>query len=101
MDGTLIDPLIGITNAYGHLCATLGMPQMSDDEVRRMIGPPLKDVLAFHFQFDSEKLHEATTVFREYYSTRGIYEFRKYPGMDDLLQDLHQSGFDLCIATNK
>lgn len=101
MDGTLIDPLLGITNSYRYMCSTLGIPIMSEDEIRGLIGPSIQDALGEFFKFDQQTLEHAVQLFRYHYSNHGILEYRKYPGIDELLSQLRQNEFDLHIATNK
>jgi len=101
MDGTLIDPLLGISNSYDHMCLSLGIPSISEDEVRRLIGPPIQVALSEFFGFDQPTLERAVKLFRSHYSSQGILEYRKYPGIDELLLGLHQYGLGLHIVTNK
>ena len=101
LDGTLIDPLLGISRAYQRMCASLGIPNLSEDEIRGLIGPSIREALAGYFKFDQETLERAVQVFRHHYSSNGILEYRKYPGIDELLSGLRKQGFDLHIATNK
>ena len=101
MDGTLIDPLLGISRAYHRMCASLGLANLSEEEIRGLIGPSIRDALEGYFKFDHATLERAVQVFRDHYSVNGILEYQKYPGIDDLLIDLRARGFDLHIATNK
>lgn len=101
MDGTLINPLLGITNSYRHMCSSLGIPDLSEDEIRGLIGPSIQDALGSFFKFDQLTLERAIQLFRNHYSNQGILEYKKYPGIEELLTDLRQDGFTLHVATNK
>ncbi len=101
MDGTLIDPLIGITSSYHHMCAELGIPNMTEEEIRGLIGPSIQDALGAFFEFDQATLGRAIQSFRSYYSEQGILSYTVYPGISDLLATLRDDGFHLHVATNK
>ena len=38
---------------------------------------------------------------RDYYGRQGLYEAELYPGMMDLVRDLHAAGVKVCVATSK
>ena len=40
-------------------------------------------------------------LYRERYETKGVLEYEPYPGMAELLRDLHASGVRLAVATGK
>jgi len=83
------------------MCKALGIPEISDREVRSLIGPPIQEALAKKFHFEGAEADVAVKVHREYYGSRGIHEFTKYPGTDELLEDLKELGFSLYITTSK
>jgi phosphoglycolate phosphatase len=101
MDGTLIDSFVGIANAYRYMCKSLGIPEIPDHDVRRLIGPPIEEAIATQFHFESNEVNIAVKYHREYYSSRGIHEYAKYPGTDGLIMGLKDLGFSLYIATSK
>ena len=50
---------------------------------------------------DDAQATEAVRLYRERYETKGVYEYEPYPGMMELLRDLHASGVRLAVATGK
>jgi len=101
MDGTLIDPFLGIRNSYAHMCKEMGLSPLSVADVQSFIGPPIQEALAKHFSLANESLEHAVRTFRNYYSSTGIHEFSKYPAIDELLKELRSAGYRAHIATNK
>lgn len=102
LDGTLADPKEGITKCIQYALQKLGILAPSSDELEWCIGPPLMDVFACLGKNSSEIfLSEALKHFRERFTQRGMYENVLYPGINEMLLQLHQDGFKLFIATSK
>ena len=100
LDGTLTDSKEGIINSFRYALARYGIKPPADG-LDRFIGPALRDSFRDFFGFTDERAEEAVAVYREYYSTRGMYENKLYPGVADMLKDLKESGAVLSLATSK
>lgn len=100
LDGTITDPALGITNSVKHALAYYGIEEETKN-LLRFIGPPLMDSFEQFYGFSHEQAKEAVSKYREYFSTKGLYENQVYPGMETFLQDLKNQGFKLYIATSK
>lgn len=101
LDGTLIDPLVGITRSYQRAALALSMPVPVADEVRGFLGPPIQDVFADRWGCDEDEVQVGVAAFRAYYSTEGIMEFDVYDGVDAMLSRLRRAGLRLALATSK
>lgn len=101
LDGTLIDPFIGIAGAYREVCASLGVVELTDAEVRQLIGPPVQDAISKQFRIVGDDLDRAVWSYREYYSSSGVHEFTPFVGIEELLVDLKRLSFQVDIATSK
>ena len=77
LDGTLTDPKIGITRSIQHALGRLSAEVPETDDLLWCIGPPLQD--SFATLVGSERVVEAMKVFRERFSTIGLYENAPYP----------------------
>ena len=44
---------------------------------------------------------EAVDIYREYFSTKGLYENEVYPGIREILEELKAKGYGLVVATSK
>ena len=101
LDGTLTDPMIGITSAVQYALKKFGIEVTYLKELIPFIGPPLKDSFMKYYHMSSEDAEKAVAYYREYYGPRGIYENKEYPGMKEMLSHLEEAGFDLAVATTK
>lgn len=100
LDGTLTDSGEGIIN-----CATLalnhfGLPVPDREAMRVFVGPPLDETF-MKFGVPADKTDEAIAVYRSRYTTVGKFENFPYPGVEQLLQKLHNKGCRLFVATSK
>jgi phosphoglycolate phosphatase len=101
LDGTLTDPGLGITNSVRHALSFYGFAEEDREKLYPFIGPPLADSFEKYYGFDREKAFEAVMHFREYFSQRGIFENQVYPGVEELLKSLSDSGRKVVLATSK
>ena len=100
LDGTLTDPKEGITKAVAHALAHFGI-RADPDTLTGFIGPPLSESFPEFYGFDDAQTALATEKFREYFDARGWLENVPYPGMAELLRELHSAGKRLVVATSK
>lgn len=100
LDGTLTDSGEGIIHCGQETLAHFGLEVPGYDDLRPMVGPPLRDSLR-RFGISEEKMEEAVEVYRVAYVDHGQYENFPYPGVEDLLKKLHADGYKLYVATSK
>ena len=100
LDGTLTDSGEGISNCAQLALEHFGLPVPSREEMRVFVGPPLHDTLV-KFGVPEDKAEEAIAVFRSRYVPIGIFENNPYPGIRELLDQLHAAGHRLYVATSK
>ncbi len=101
LDGTLTDPVEGITNSVAYALEKFGITVEDKTTLHRFIGPPLLDSFRDFYGFSLQQAQEALDFYREYYAQAGIYENIVYEGMEDLLRDLQRHGYRLLVATSK
>ena len=101
LDGTLTDPGIGITNSVAHALAHWNIEVTDRATLYKFIGPPLSDSFMRYYGFSEEDAIHAIAVYREYFSTKGLYENEVYPGIPALLQTLKAQGKTVVLATSK
>ena len=102
LDGTLADPREGIVRCFQHTLGALGLPIPPDDELAKLIGPPLRGTLTE--LLGPERRHmaaDALAMFRERFAEKGILENTVYPGVHDGLRRLRAAGWQLFVATSK
>jgi phosphoglycolate phosphatase len=100
LDGTLTDPMVGITRSVQYALSRFGLQAELEDLVP-YIGPPLHESFQVFHSFDQKQAMQAVAYYREYYSERGIYENAVYPGITGMLQRLREQNRELAVATSK
>jgi phosphoglycolate phosphatase len=101
LDGTLTDPREGIVKSILHAVGELGIFENNPLELDAFIGPPLAESFRERYGLSEEMTDRAIRVYREYFSTRGKFENRIYPGIREMLDTLAGNGCKLFIATSK
>ncbi len=102
LDGTLTDPKVGITESIRYALAKMERPYPPDASLDWCIGPPLQESFAKLLQNDDPQLgQEALRLFRERFSTVGLFENVPYPTISGVLSTLQAAGLNLFIATSK
>jgi phosphoglycolate phosphatase len=100
LDGTLTDPMEGITKSYQYALSFFGI-QEDTKNLARFIGPPIREAIQNHCGLSPADTEKAVAKFREYFFETGIFENMVYPGIPELLKALHGCGRTLAVATNK
>lgn len=101
LDGTLTDPMMGITKSVRYALNYYGIEVNNLNDLLPFIGPPLRDSFQEYYGFDEAKANEAVEKYREYYKTDGIFDNKVYQGMVECLQTLKDNGKKLYVATSK
>ena len=100
LDGTLSDPQLGITRSYQHALAAFGIHEEAKD-LARFIGPPLRDNFKDYYGLSESDTEKAVSIFREYFTDKGLIENTLYPEIPETLQKLKDLGKTLAVATTK
>ena len=101
LDGTLTDPMVGITKSVQYALKSYGIHEPNLKRLTPFIGPPLKDSFMKYYGFPEEQAKEAIGRYREYFAVTGIFENRVYEGIPELLKNLKAAGKHLLVATSK
>ncbi|MBE7036865.1 MAG: HAD family hydrolase [Ruminococcaceae bacterium] len=101
LDGTLTDPMLGITKSVHYALRSFGIDEDSLEKLTPFIGPPLKGSFQKFYGFDEEKAEEALAKYREYFSVTGMFENKVYDGIPALLEGLKYRGKKVILATSK
>ena len=101
LDGTLIDPKVGITTSVQVALTRFGIQIDDRDLLLSYIGPPLKESFQRYHGLDDAQAVEAIGYYREHFGPKGVFENDLYPGIPELLQALHARGSQLIVATSK
>src|ERR1700752_163558 len=102
LDGTLSDPAEGIVRCIQHSMAKLDLPCPPAEELTPYIGPPLREGLALICNSKDEAFIEKIVgVFRERFSTVGLFENTMYSEVPQMLHALQSNSYRLFVATSK
>ena len=105
LDGTLIDTIEDLAAAVNHALGLRGYPLHSLSEYRSMVGHGVRNLvmqaLPPELQADEREIDAALSDFKAYYTAHIDVHTRPYPGMQELLRDLHAAGVRMAVASNK
>lgn len=101
LDGTLTDSGEGIMNSVEYALNKYGITVEDREQLRSFVGPPLAEQFSRFCGFSEEEGYRAVEVYREYFSVKGIYENEVYEGIMEVLAELKERGYQLCMATSK
>jgi len=101
LDGTITDPMIGITRSVQYALSFFGIKILNLEELCPFIGPPLIDSFKEFYHFTDEQAQIALKKYREYFADKGLFENNVYDGIEDFLQSQINQGKELMIATSK
>jgi phosphoglycolate phosphatase len=100
LDGTLIDPKVGITRSIQYALRKLDLTVPHEDDLTWCIGPPALD--SFKKLLGEDNLaHKALLLYRQRFSETGIYENTVYDGIVETLAALIDQDRRLFVATSK
>ena len=104
LDGTLLDTIDDLKEAVNHAMSLRGFPTFTRDEVMAMVGHGARNLMRKALPVghkEDDMVDAAYNDFRAYYITHIDVHTKPFPGIHDLLTQLHQEGVMLAVASNK
>lgn len=101
LDGTLIDTSPGIFNSVRYAEKKMGLKPVSNECLRKFVGPPPKETYKQLYNIDEKSTLMATKYHREYGETKALYEAEIYVGISEVLLKLKNMKYLLAVATLK
>jgi phosphoglycolate phosphatase len=102
LDGTLTDPVQGITRSIQFSLDKLGAMPRQTEELTWCIGPPLRDSFSQLLNTtDDDLLDQALIHYRSRYSVTGMFENVVYAGVPSSLEKVREAGYRVFLATSK
>ena len=102
LDGTLTDPAEGIVRSLQYALETLHLRCPSATELTSYIGPPLRQSFtAICNSADEVLIERAVSLYRERFSTIGLFENTVYADVPQMLAELRAMSYRLFVATSK
>ncbi|MEL7329560.1 MAG: HAD hydrolase-like protein [Cyanobacteria bacterium J06559_1] len=101
LDGTLSDPKVGITQSIRYALTQLNVNVPSAKRLIDCIGPPLSESFADLLPHPSpKKVTEAIALYRDRFSTTGLFENQLYNNISLALNQLKAQNAVLHLATS-
>jgi phosphoglycolate phosphatase len=100
LDGTIVEPEAGIIGSVRHALDELGVAPKPGDDLRWVIGPPLRTVLP-KIGVPADQVERGVALYRERYTGGLMYDAEVYDGMREALSALRDDGFRMFICTSK
>ena len=105
LDGTLLDTLDDLSAAVNHAMQQRGFPQHTREEYRTMVGHGARNLMTqavpMEYRADDALIDAVLADFRNYYNAHIDVYTKPFPGIPQLLKNLHQNGVKLAVASNK
>ena len=101
LDGTLTQSEEGIWNGVRHVARQMGLPEPDPATLRQFIGPPLIWSFQKLMGMTEPEAWQAQKIYRERYTTIGLFENRVYPGVRNLMRTLRNQGAGIGLVSGK
>ena len=102
LDGTLMDPKIGITRCIQFSLAYFDVLVPEAEDLTWCIGPPLRESFSHLLNTaDGDILDLALANYRKRFAETGMFENIVFPGVPKFLGKIKDSGFRIFLATSK
>ena len=100
-DGTIADTSEGIFNSIRYTQKMMGLPEITAEQMRSHVGPPIEESYNRSFGLVRGELKRAIAFHKEYAVKQGYRELRLYDGIIETLERLRSSGYKTAVATLK
>jgi len=102
LDGTLSDPVEGITRSICYALERMDVQPPCRAELLPHIGPPLRDTFSLILRTtDRRAIERAVELYRERFASTGMFENVVYDGVPEMLAQIRASSKRLFLATSK
>lgn len=99
VDGTIVDSAPAVMNAFRGALSDYDLPTPDDQRLRTYVGPPLWYSFS-DLGYEGELLANLVSGYRARYQAHYL-DPEPFPGVIELLHDLHRAGIPLATATSK
>lgn len=102
VDGTIVDASVGILRRLDVALTHFGHPAPTRDELVHWIGPPMFQSFQVQAGMTPEQAAEAVAFYRTLGKADGYTtDVRTYPGVSEIIRDLHEAGVPEATASSK
>lgn len=103
LDGTLLNTIDDLADTVNYVMREFGWQEHTVDEIRKKVGNGIRNLVKRSVPngFDNPQFEEAFVTFREYYQEHCQVKTDAYPGIMEMLEQLHVKGYKMAIVSNK
>lgn len=103
LDGTLLNTLSGLCEAFNFAISKFGYPKRREEEIKAFIGNGVKKAIqrCLPPEVEESRLDEITKVFKKYYEENITNGTCVYEGITEELKKIKKSGRKICVVSNK
>ena len=103
LDGTLLNTLEDLMDSVNYALSQYGMPERKLEEIRHFVGNGVERLMELSVPEGKNNpvFQEAFTCFKEHYLIHCNDKTGPYPHIMDLLEALHDKGYNMAIVSNK
>lgn len=101
LDGTLTASDEGIIKSVKFALEHFGIYEDNYEKLKLFVGPPLREAFPKYFGLTKEETESAVSLYRERYSSVGLFENDLYEGVKEMLESCKNSGLEIILATSK
>lgn len=103
LDGTLLSTLNDLAASTNYALRTHHMPERTLDEVRQFVGNGVKKLMerAIPGGTNNPDFDNTYATFRQHYMQHNLDTTKPYPGIMEMLQQLHNEGKNVAVVSNK
>ena len=103
LDGTLLDTLEDLTYSVNLVLSARGLPTHSEENVRKFVGDGALKLIerAMPDGTSEAEVSSATDEYKRVYAENMFRSSGPYPGITELISDLHKSGRRVAVVSNK
>ncbi|MCD7754065.1 MAG: HAD-IA family hydrolase [Clostridiales bacterium] len=103
MDGTILNTLEDLTDAVNAMRRQEGLEPLPISHVRQSVGNGVAVLMEKTLPGgrDYPRLQQATAFYRSYYESHSQIKTGPYPGILELMEQLHRRGIVMAVVSNK
>ncbi len=101
MDGTIVNTYEGVSKCLQYALEPYGKRIEGEDNIRRFIGPPLRESFPKYVGIPQEQVEEVVARFRERYNPIGVFECELFPGVRETMQRFREAGLVQVLTSSK
>lgn len=103
LDGTILDTLDDLTDSTNHALRINGLPEHSEDEIRRFVGDGIHKLIERAVPYGSGDIviEKVFRDFNDYYKDHCFDKTKPYCGICECIENIKAAGIKIAVVSNK